>query len=117
MEGAAGERPAAVEFVHYLFAVVGVTTVLVLSERSEHRDVLEAVKAGATGYIDLEDDKGALWKYIPGRGARENLLMSPGDTGEQIAGHPFDRNFPRNCSYSFNARIMRVASSRSPGFP
>ena len=67
--------------------------------------------AGATGHIDMEDDKGALWKYIPGQGTREQLLMCPGDTGEALAGHPRNPNYPRNVSYSFNARIQRAEST------
>ena len=67
----------------------------------------------ATGHIDMDDDKGALWKYIPGKGTREQVLMCPGDEGEAIAGHPRNLDYPRNVSYSMNARIIRN-ESRSP---
>jgi prepilin-type N-terminal cleavage/methylation domain-containing protein/prepilin-type processing-associated H-X9-DG protein len=63
--------------------------------------------AGATGHADMEDDKAALWKYIPGQSAREQLLMCPGDTGENLAGHPRNDAYPRNFSYSMNNRIHR----------
>ncbi len=42
---------SAVEAVRTIANTMPDTRVLVLSERSEHRDVLEAVKAGATGYL------------------------------------------------------------------
>jgi DNA-binding NarL/FixJ family response regulator len=42
---------SAVEAVRTIANTMPDTRVLVLSERSEHRDVLEAVKAGAAGYL------------------------------------------------------------------
>ena len=63
--------------------------------------------AGATGHADMEDDKGALWRYIPGQSAREALLLCPGDSGENLAGHPRNDAYPRNFSYSMNNRIHR----------
>jgi prepilin-type processing-associated H-X9-DG protein len=63
--------------------------------------------AGATGHADMQDDKGALWKYLPGQAAREQILMCPGDTGENLAGHPRNDAYPRNFSYSMNNRINR----------
>jgi prepilin-type N-terminal cleavage/methylation domain-containing protein/prepilin-type processing-associated H-X9-DG protein len=57
------------------------------------------------GHIDLRDDKGALWKYIPGQTARENIMMCPGDTGEKLFGHAVSNDYPRNVSYSMNHRI------------
>jgi prepilin-type N-terminal cleavage/methylation domain-containing protein/prepilin-type processing-associated H-X9-DG protein len=61
--------------------------------------------AGASGHADLDDGKGALFKYLPGKNTRENLLMCPGDTGEKLFGHPINPDYPRNFSYSLNARI------------
>jgi prepilin-type N-terminal cleavage/methylation domain-containing protein/prepilin-type processing-associated H-X9-DG protein len=68
--------------------------------------------AGATGHADMEDDKGALWKYIPGQSAREALLFCPGDSGENLAGHPRNDAYPRNFSYSMNSRIHRGEDPR-----
>ena len=45
------EEQSAVEAVRTIANTMPATRVLVLSERSEHRDVLEAVKAGAAGYL------------------------------------------------------------------
>jgi len=45
------EEHSAVEAVRTIANTMPATRVLVLSERSEHRDVLEAVKAGAAGYL------------------------------------------------------------------
>jgi DNA-binding NarL/FixJ family response regulator len=42
---------SAVEAVRTIASTMPETRVLVLSERAEHRDVLEAVKAGAAGYL------------------------------------------------------------------
>jgi len=59
--------------------------------------------SGAAGYADLREDKGALWKYIPGGdSAREGVLYCPGDTGEKVGTWPMKDNLPRNYSYSFN---------------
>ena len=63
--------------------------------------------ANATGHIDLDDDKGALWPYIKGRETRRKVLMCPGDEGEMLAGHPVMVAWPRNVSYSFNQHIYR----------
>lgn len=62
---------------------------------------------GSAGHIDMEDGKGALWRYIPGQKARENIMMCPGDTGERLFGHATTEGFPRNCSYSLNYRINK----------
>lgn len=45
------EQQSAVEAVRTIANTMPATRVLVLSERSEHRDVLDAVKAGAAGYL------------------------------------------------------------------
>lgn len=45
------EEQSAVEAVRTIANTMPATRVLVLSERAEHRDVLEAVKAGAAGYL------------------------------------------------------------------
>jgi prepilin-type processing-associated H-X9-DG protein len=63
--------------------------------------------SGASGHIDLDDDKGALWPYIKGRETRRKVLMCPGDEGEMLAGHPTIAAYPRNVSYSFNQFIYR----------
>ena len=68
-------------------------------------------KANASGCADLRDDASPMFKYIPGRSAREQILMCPGDTGEALNGHPRDPLNPRNFSYSFNARIQRAEPS------
>ena len=62
---------------------------------------------GAAGHADMADDQGALWKYIPGQKAREELLMCPGDTGERLFGHATMDQYPRNFSYSMNGRIRQ----------
>lgn len=63
--------------------------------------------SGSAGHIDMEDGKGALWKYIPGQKTRENIMMCPGDTGERLFGHAMTEGYPRNCSYSLNNRINK----------
>ena len=70
---------------------------------------------GASGHIDLGDDKSALWKYIPGEGSRTAIMMCPGDTGEKLFGHPISEQYPRNCSYSMNHLIQRDPPSGIPG--
>jgi DNA-binding NarL/FixJ family response regulator len=45
------EEQSAVDAVRTIANTMPATRVLVLSERSEHRDVLDAVKAGAAGYL------------------------------------------------------------------
>ncbi|HEV8604379.1 MAG TPA: prepilin-type N-terminal cleavage/methylation domain-containing protein [Tepidisphaeraceae bacterium] len=62
---------------------------------------------GASGHIDLDDDKGALWTYIKGKQTREKTVKCPGDEGEALAGHPINNAYPRNVSYSFNQFIYR----------
>ena len=63
---------------------------------------------GASGHIDYRDDASPLFRYLGGgEGAREDLFMCAGDTGEALAGHPRNPQYPRNTSYSLN-RYMRV---------
>jgi len=70
---------------------------------------------GATGFADVRDGMGMLWKYIPGDAARKNIIMCPGDFGENLAGHPVDPNFPRNYSYSLNYQIRnRTGETTGP---
>jgi prepilin-type processing-associated H-X9-DG protein len=71
------------------------------------------LKANASGCADLRDEASPMFKYIPGRTSREQIVMCPGDTGEALNGHPRDPDNPRNFSYSFNARIQRD-ESKSP---
>ena len=66
--------------------------------------------SGSAGHADMEDGKGALWVYIPGQKAREQMLYCPGDSGERLFGHAFTDQFPRNYSYSFNNRIQQAES-------
>jgi prepilin-type N-terminal cleavage/methylation domain-containing protein len=69
----------------------------------------------ATGHIDMEDNKGALWKYIPGQSAREQMMMCPGDTGERIGGsHAINEAYQRNVSYSLNFRINNDQPGKPP---
>ncbi len=63
--------------------------------------------AGASGHIDLDDNKGALWKQLRGRETRAKVMMCPGDDGEPLAGHPVNPAYPRNVSYSLNYLIER----------
>src|SRR5437868_10136806 len=63
--------------------------------------------SGASGHIDLDDNKGALWPYLKGAETRRKTVMCPGDEGEALAGHPIMAAYPRNVSYSFNALIYR----------
>ena len=65
---------------------------------------------GAAGHIDLADDKGALWKYLPGEKAREQIMMCPGDSGERLFGHATQVQYPRNVSFSLNNRIQQAES-------
>ncbi|MCY2950627.1 MAG: prepilin-type N-terminal cleavage/methylation domain-containing protein [Planctomycetota bacterium] len=70
--------------------------------------------AGASGHIDLDDEKGALWKQLRGREGRAKVLMCPGDDGEALAGHPVNINYPRNISYSLNYLIERDVANQPP---
>lgn len=70
---------------------------------------------GASGHIDLQNDKGALWPYIKGQDTRAKLLMCPGDTGEVLAGHPTMPQYPRNFSYAINWLILRDSGGPSLG--
>jgi len=63
--------------------------------------------AGATGYADVRDGTGMLWKYIKGETTRKALIMCPGDFGENLVNHPVDPNFPRNYSYSLNFKMVQ----------
>jgi len=72
---------------------------------------------GASGHIDLRDDMGALWKYLPGQKNRENLFMCPGDSGENLAGHPMSDQYPRNTSYSMNWLIGPAPARPEPNGP
>ena len=62
---------------------------------------------GKSGNIDLADGSAALWAYLKGVETRRKVMMCPGDEGEALAGHPIDKNFPRNVSYSLNSYIKR----------
>jgi len=73
-------------------------------------------QSGASGHVDTRDNTGALWRFISGEGTRKSLIMCPGDFGERLWGnHPVDANFPRNCSYSINFRIMTRADVDAGG--
>ena len=63
--------------------------------------------SNASGHIDMNDDKGALWPYLKGKETRQKVLMCPGDEGEYLAGWPRSITYPRNVSYSFNSYIWR----------
>ena len=52
--------------------------------------------AGATGYADVRDGTGMLWRYIQGESTRKALIMCPGDFGENLVNHPVDPNFPQD---------------------
>ena len=71
--------------------------------------------ANATGYVDMNDDKGALWKYLKGRDNRKKVMLCAGDDGEATAGHPVDPNYPRNISYSLNPLIRRDSGGPTLG--
>lgn len=61
------------------------------------------LRDGAAGHADLGDDRGALWRYLGGGGAkREAVLLCPGDEGETPLGWVTSPAFPRNYSYSMN---------------
>lgn len=70
---------------------------------------------GASGHIDLDDDKGALWKYMKGKETRAKVMMCPGDDGEPLAGHPINAAYPRNFSYSLNHLIERGGPNTALG--
>lgn len=61
--------------------------------------------AGASGHIDMDDGKGALWANLKGVSSRKQVMMCAGDQGEQLAGHPMMAAYPRNTSYSLNHLI------------
>jgi prepilin-type N-terminal cleavage/methylation domain-containing protein/prepilin-type processing-associated H-X9-DG protein len=63
--------------------------------------------AGASGHIDMDDGKAALWPYIKGKSTREKVMKCPGDEGEMLSGHPINPTYPRNTSYSLNNFILR----------
>ena len=67
----------------------------------------------AAGHADLND--GVLWRYLPGKQARQQFLMCPSDIGERLFGHPDP--LPRNFSYSFNYAICPNGIDRSRGGP
>ena len=71
--------------------------------------------AGASGHIDMDDDKGALWKYMKGRETRAKVMMCPGDEGEPLEGHPVNAAYPRNFSYSLNHLIERGGPATALG--
>ena len=61
------------------------------------------LQSGAAGHADLRDDMGALWKYVGGgQAARGELIMCPGDNGENLNGWATMDQYPRNYSYSLN---------------
>jgi prepilin-type N-terminal cleavage/methylation domain-containing protein/prepilin-type processing-associated H-X9-DG protein len=54
------------------------------------------------GIVDVEH--GALWRYLPGIEARKNIILCPGDNGEQVRyGSIVQVQGERNFSYSFHA--------------
>src|SRR2546421_253075 len=61
----------------------------------------------ASGHIDMNDEKGALWPYLKGKETRQKVLMCPGDEGETLLGWPRSAAYPRNVSYSLNSYIRR----------
>lgn len=65
--------------------------------------------SGAAGHIDLDDDKGALWRYLKGKDARAKVMMCEGDDGEPLQGHSVQPGYPRNFSYSLNNLIQQAA--------
>ena len=65
--------------------------------------------SGAAGHIDMDDEKGALWKYLKGKETRSKVMMCPGDDGEPVAGHATMAAYPRNTSYSLNSYIEQPA--------
>jgi prepilin-type N-terminal cleavage/methylation domain-containing protein/prepilin-type processing-associated H-X9-DG protein len=69
----------------------------------------------AAGHADLNDDTGVLWKYIPGRQARADIIMCPGDLGEAPLGWPLDPNRPRNYSYSMNFLVCQQTDNTRGG--
>jgi prepilin-type processing-associated H-X9-DG protein/prepilin-type N-terminal cleavage/methylation domain-containing protein len=62
---------------------------------------------GKSGNIAMDDYTAGLWSYIKGPEMRRKVMMCPGDDGEPLAGHPIDKLFPRNVSYSLNSYIRR----------
>jgi len=61
----------------------------------------------ASGHIDLNDEKAALWPYLKGKESRRKVMMCPGDEGEFLNGWPINPAYPRNVSYSLNSYIRR----------
>lgn len=68
-------------------------------------DNLNAYCQTGGGLADFEH--GGLWRYLPGIEARKNLLLCPGDNGEQIRYGSIQRvaGEGRNFSYSFHAYV------------
>ena len=71
--------------------------------------------SGAAGHIDLDDDKGALWKYLKGKDNRAKVMMCPGDDGEPLQGHAVQAAYPRNFSYSLNCLIETQSDEKYLG--
>jgi DNA-binding NarL/FixJ family response regulator len=71
------EEQSAVDAVRTIANTMPATRVLVLSERSEHRDVLEAVKAGAAGYLIKTASPGELVDAVR-RTADGDAVFTPG---------------------------------------
>jgi DNA-binding NarL/FixJ family response regulator len=68
---------SAVEAVRTIANTMPDTRVLVLSERAEHRDVLEAVKAGAAGYLVKSASAAELMDAVR-RTANGDAVFTPG---------------------------------------
>jgi DNA-binding NarL/FixJ family response regulator len=71
------EEHSAVEAVRTIANTMPATRVLVLSERAEHRDVLDAVKAGAAGYLVKTAGPGELIDAVR-RTAEGDPVFTPG---------------------------------------
>src|SRR5690349_13393598 len=65
------------------------------------------LKTNTTGYADVRNGMGMLWRYIPSEATRKALILCPGDFGENLMGHPVDPQLGRNYSYSLNWKLVQ----------
>jgi len=69
---------------------------------TEYIDEINCWGQTGEGLVDFEH--GGLWRYLPGIQARKNIVLCPGDNGEQVRyGSIHEVAGERNFSYSFHA--------------
>jgi DNA-binding NarL/FixJ family response regulator len=104
------EEQSAVEAVRTIANTMPETRVLVLSERSEHRDVLDAVKAGAAGYLVKTASPAELIDAVR-RSADGDAVFTPGLADLVLAEFQRLANPP---SQPASVRILSVVGPDDP---